>query len=79
MRETSSIHQICDKVDRLLLRYEELQRTNELLLRRVEALQRERDQLHERMDAARARIDALLLRVPEPAKPAQTGTDRGAS
>lgn len=71
MRETSTIHQICDRVDRLLLRYEELQRTNDLLLKQVDALRRERDQLHARMDTAKARIDALLHRVPEPPKPVQ--------
>lgn len=53
----------------MLLRYEELQRTNALLQQEVHALTRERDDLNSRMDTARARIDALLLRIPEPAKP----------
>lgn len=69
MPDTSSINEICDKVDRLLLRYEELRRTNALLQQEVSTLTRERDDLHSRMDTAKARIDALLLRVPEPAKP----------
>lgn len=69
MSNTSSINEICNKVDRLLLRYEELQRTNALLQQEVHALTRERDDLNSRMDTARARIDALLLRIPEPAKP----------
>jgi cell division protein ZapB len=58
------IDQITEKVERLLLRHEELQRTNALLVEQVNALQAERDALKSRLMAARARIDALLERLP---------------
>jgi cell division protein ZapB len=52
-------------VERLLVRYEELQRTNALLAEQVELLTNERDSLKSRLHAARARVDALLERLPE--------------
>ena len=54
-----------DRVERLLVRYEELQRTNVLLAQQVDALTQERDSLKSRLSAARARVDALLERLPE--------------
>lgn len=65
MVSPSSIEQIVERVERLLLRHEELQRTNDLLRDQVEALQLERDSLKSRLGAARARIDTLLDRLPE--------------
>jgi cell division protein ZapB len=56
---------ITERVERLLLRYEELQRTNALLNQQVEVLTHERDSLRSRLSAARARVDALLERLPE--------------
>jgi uncharacterized protein (TIGR02449 family) len=58
------LDQLADRVDRLLLRYEELQRTNVLLSEQVRALSQERDSLKSRLSAARARVDALLERLP---------------
>ena len=58
-----SVHK-ASTVERLLLRHEELQRTNALLVEQVHALQAERDSLKSRLLAARARIDALLERLP---------------
>lgn len=55
---------IVDRVERLLLRHEELKRTNELLVRQVAMLSSERDGLRSRLQAARARIDALLDKLP---------------
>ena len=53
---------------RLLLRHEELQRTNTLLTDQVIALTQERDllrlRLRLRLQAARARVDALIERLP---------------
>lgn len=63
MAAPSPLDQITDKVERLLLRHEELQRTNALLVEQVHALQAERDSLKSRLMAARARIDALLERL----------------
>lgn len=56
--------QIAERVERLLLRHAELQRTNALLADQVAALTQERDSLKSRLSAARARVDALLERLP---------------
>ena len=72
MAAPKQLDQITEKVERLLLRHEELQRTNALLVEQVHALQAERDSLKSRLMAARARIDALLERM----QPAGAGTDR---
>jgi cell division protein ZapB len=69
MANPSQIEQITERVDRLLVRYEELQRTNALLAQQVASLTNERDSLKSRLNAARARIDALLERLPEVASP----------
>jgi cell division protein ZapB len=65
MSNPPQIDQITDRVERLLVRYGELQRTNALLSEQVESLTRERDSLKSRLGAARARVDALLERLPE--------------
>lgn len=59
------IDQVADRVERLLLRHEELRRTNQLLTEQVRALSQERDQLRSRLGAARQRIDALLEKLPQ--------------
>ena len=64
MSKSTQIEQIAERVERLLLRHEELQRTNALLSAQVEALAHERDSLKSRLGAARARVDALLVRLP---------------
>ena len=63
--------QIAERVERLLLRYAELQRTNELLTSQVETITQERDALKSRLNAARARVDALLDRLPDASATAQ--------
>ena len=64
----SKIEELADRVERLLLRHEELQRTNALLHQQLAAATHERDNLRSRLNAARRRIDALLERLPhEPA------------
>lgn len=67
MSNQSQIDQIAERVERLLVRYEELQRTNALLSAQVESLSQERDSLKSRLGAARARVDALLERLPDAA------------
>ena len=67
MANPSQIDQITERVDRLLVRYEELQRTNALLAQQVTALTNERDSLKSRLNAARSRVDALLERLPDTA------------
>ncbi len=59
-----SLSQIAERVDRLLVRHAELQRTNALLSQQLSELTHERDSLRSRLQAARARIDALLDRLP---------------
>jgi cell division protein ZapB len=70
MAAASTTDLIADRVERLLLRHEELQRTNALLLQQVQQLGHERDQLQAQCQAARQRLDALLARLP--AAPADT-------
>jgi len=72
MSNTTQIDRITERVERLLLRYEELQRTNALLAAEVGALTQERDSLRSRLGAARARVDALLERLPENASHSQS-------
>ena len=64
MATPPSLDQVAERVERLLLRYEELQRTNALLSDQVRTLSQERDSLKSRLSAARARVDALLDRLP---------------
>ena len=64
MAHSNTIDQIAERVDHLLLRHEELQRTNALLTQQVQSLTTERDQLKSRLAAARARVDALIERLP---------------
>ena len=65
MANQNHIDQITERVERLLVRYAELQRTNVLLTNQVESLAQERDTLKSRLSAARARVDALLDRLPQ--------------
>lgn len=70
------IAMITERVERLLLRHEELQRTNALLLAQVQSLRAEKEALQSRLLSARNRVDALLgslplddVAPPDPAKP----------
>ena len=60
----SSTSDLIERVERLLLRHDELQRTNALLQEQVQTLTVERDSLRSRLSAARSRVDALLERLP---------------
>ena len=70
MASGSNLDPLVERVERLLVRYEELQRTNALLAQQVELLTQERDSLKSRLSAARARVDALLERLPDLNTPA---------
>ncbi|TMH08436.1 MAG: DUF904 domain-containing protein [Betaproteobacteria bacterium] len=59
-----TIEEIAERVERLLLRHEELKRTNALLQQQLATVTGERDSLRSRLGAARSRIDALLERLP---------------
>lgn len=65
MTHASLIEQLADRAERLLLRHDELRKTNALLEQQVEALTRERESLKSRLHAARTRVDALIDRLPQ--------------
>ena len=60
----ATVEDLADRVERLLLRHEELKRTATLLEQQLAGLTLERDSLRSRLNAARGRIDALLERLP---------------
>jgi uncharacterized protein (TIGR02449 family) len=62
----SRIDELTDRIERLLLRHEELRRTNALLTQQVHVVSQERESLKARLAAARSRIDALLDKLPLP-------------
>jgi hypothetical protein len=69
----ATIEELADRVERLLLRHEELQRTNALIAAQLAAVTSERDNLRSRLNAAKSRIDVLLQRLPR--DPAGDGAD----
>lgn len=70
----SQLQDLAERVERLLLRHQELQRTQQLLDQQLAAVTQERDSLRSRLNAARGRIDALLERLP-----AEAGNDSGSA
>jgi chromosome segregation ATPase len=63
------IDDLAERVDRLVLRHEELLRINQLLQEQLASVSQERDSLKSRLAAARSRIDTLLDRIPADAVP----------
>jgi len=55
---------LAERVDRLVLRHQELKRTSALISQQLVTVTNERDSLRSRLAAARTRIDALLARLP---------------
>lgn len=74
----SKIEELADRVERLLLRHDELQRTNALLEQHLSAVTLERDNLRSRLNAARSRIDALLERLPAEVQASAAASDDNA-
>ena len=60
----AKLEDLAERVDRLVLRHQELKRTSALIEQQLLAMTNERDSLRSRLGAARARIDALLERLP---------------
>ena len=60
----SKLEELAERVERLLLRHEEIKRTNALLEKQLAEVAHERDSLRSRLNTARTRIDALLERLP---------------
>ncbi|GEM_PF-955189 len=62
----SMLQDLADRIERFVLRHEELKRTRVLLEQQLTSVSAERDSLRSRLSAARSRIDALLERLPAP-------------
>jgi chromosome segregation ATPase len=73
----AKLDDLAERVDRLVLRHQELKRSSGLIEQQLVAVSAERDSLRSRLAAARARIDALLDRLPAEATEAP-GKGRGA-
>jgi cell division protein ZapB len=63
-----NLQDLAERIDRLVLRHEELRRTSALMEQQLAAVSTERDSLRSRLAAARSRIDALLARLPADSK-----------
>ena len=75
----ATLEELAERVDRLLLRHDELQRAAALAEQRLALMTVERDSLRSRLNAARSRIDALLARLPaDAASPARPGVSEAA-
>ncbi len=75
----SKLDDLAERVERLLLRHDELKRTNALLSEQLDAVTHERDNLRSRLSAARGRIDALLERLPKDGLAAQSAEGNAGS
>ena len=64
MAQTPLLENIFERVDRLLVRHEELKRTNILLEEQVAQLIQERDSMKTRLQTAKTRVESLLDRLP---------------
>lgn len=73
----ASIEELGDRVERLLLRHRELQRTHALTVQQLAVVVAERDSLRSRLAAARLRVDALIERLPPEHDPARTASAEG--
>ena len=63
----SSLQELADRVERLLLRHDELKRTVELLERQLDSVAHERDSARAGGAGARPRIAAGRARLPDDA------------
>lgn len=60
----ATLEDLAERIERLVVRHEEIKRANALLEAQLGVVTSERDSLRSRLGAARARIDALLSRLP---------------
>ncbi len=74
----ASFDDLGERVERLLMRFAELQKTNDLLGGKLRVAEQERDSFRQRLNEARQRVDALLARLPDniPLAPTQDDTQR---
>ena len=73
----SRLPDLAERIERLVVRHEELQRTNALLEQQLKATVAERDSLRSRLAAARSRIDVLLERLPADPAPDTPSSEAG--
>ena len=71
----AKLEDLAERVERLVLRHQELKRSGALIEQQLATVCAERDSLRSRLAAARARIDALLERLPAEPKAAGTRGD----
>jgi cell division protein ZapB len=64
-----TLDDLAERIDRLVLRHQELQRAHALTEQQLAAVSAERDSLRSRLAAARGRIDGLLARLPAEGSP----------
>jgi peptidoglycan hydrolase CwlO-like protein len=72
----AKLEDLAERVDRLVLRHQELKRSSALVEQQLQAMTAERDSLRSRLHAARARVDALLERLPAEAAPASSAAQK---
>jgi cell division protein ZapB len=60
---------LIERVEHLLLRYQEMQRAQQLLQDELARVKQENESLHLRLSASRSRVDTLLERLPENHRP----------
>lgn len=63
MTTPAIIEALAERLDRLLLRHQELLRSQALMQQEIQRLTRERDQLRAQCQAACQRLDALMARL----------------
>lgn len=73
----TTLDDLADRIERLVLRHEELERTNVLLRKQLDTVTSERDSLRSRLTAARTRIDTLLDRLPQGGASASAAPQEG--
>lgn len=59
-----TLEDLAERVEHLLVRHAELQRTHALTQQQLAGITAERDALRGRLQAARNRVDSLLSRLP---------------
>jgi uncharacterized protein involved in exopolysaccharide biosynthesis len=74
-----TLDDLAERIDRLVLRHQELQRAHALLEQQLAAVTAERDSLRSRLAAARGRIDGLLARLPADSPAPATADREGAA
>ncbi len=60
----ATLEELAERVERLLVRHEELKRAAVVAEHRLALMTIERDSLRSRLNAARSRVDSLLERLP---------------